>query len=327
MTNVPSLLLAITMATTFADPPPDPSAPTEARSGLETIVLGRAQDGGLPHLGCERGCCVKARRAGRVETPACLAVHDRSTGGLLLLEATPAIESQVGRLHELTGTTGRGRSPVDGILLTHAHIGHYAGLIQLGREVASTPGTPVWCTPRFSEYLRTNGPWSQLVELGQIDLREIVPGSTDGATAPVAFEPLPGLKVEAFLVPHRDEFSDTVAYKVRGPAKTVLFCPDVDRWDAHEGLLERLLDGVDVAYVDATFYDGRELPGRNILEVPHPPMVRTMELLEDVGRKTPGRIRFIHLNHTNPALTDPELQTRIKTRGFPVAEVGERVGL
>ena len=76
------------------------------------------QDGGLPHLGCERGCCVKARRAGRVETPACLAVHDRSTGGLLLLEATPAIESQVGRLHELTGTTGRGRSPVDGILLT-----------------------------------------------------------------------------------------------------------------------------------------------------------------------------------------------------------------
>ena len=122
-------------------------------------------------------------------------------------------------------------------------------------------------------------------------------------------------------------FRSTVAYKVRGPAKTVLFCPDVDRWDAHEGLLERLLDGVDVAYVDATFYDGRELPGRNILEVPHPPMVRTMELLEDVGRKTPGRIRFIHLNHTNPALTDPELQARIRTRGFPVAEVGERVGL
>ena len=296
----------------------------ETRARFEVIVLGRAQDGGLPHLGCERGCCVMARRTGRQETPACLGVRDLKSGALLMLEASPAIETQVALLHELTGTTDRGRRPVDGILLTHAHIGHYAGLIQLGREVASTKAVPVWSTPRFAGFLRDNGPWSQLVELGQIELQEISPGTTDGKTAPIAFEPLPGLKVEAFLVPHRDEFSDTVAYKLRGPEKTILFCPDVDRWDAHDGLLESLLDGVDVAYVDATFYDGRELPGRNILEVPHPPMIRTMELLEEMGRESPGRVRFIHLNHTNPALNDQDLQDRIRGKGFPVAEVGER---
>ena len=322
-----TVLLVTTAGAAIADDPSSSSsadAAPDPTPGFEVIVLGRAQDGGLPHLGCERGCCVEARRSGRVETPACLGIRDLATGKLLLVEATPAIERQVGLLHELTGTTDRGRSPVDGILLTHAHIGHYAGLIQLGREVASTPSTPVWTTPRLAEFLRTNGPWSQLVALDQIDVHEITAGTTDGKTEAIAFEPLPGLTVEAFRVPHRDEFSDTVAYKFRGPERTVLFCPDVDRWDAHDGLLEALLDGVDVAYVDATFYDGRELPGRNILEIPHPPMVRTMELLEEVGRDAPGRVRFIHLNHTNPALNRADIQETVREKGFPVAEVGER---
>ena len=318
------LLLLGLVSIDSEDDPAAKAASTIDEPRFEVIVLGRAQDGGLPHLGCERGCCVMARRTGRLETPACLGVRDLETGALIMLEASPAIETQVALLHELTGTKDRGRRPVDGILLTHAHIGHYAGLIQLGREVASTKAVPVWSTPRFAGFLRDNGPWSQLVELGQIELEEISPGTTDGSIAPVAFEPLPGLRVEAFLVPHRDEFSDTVAYKLHGPGKTVLFCPDVDRWDAHEGLLESLLEGVDVAYVDATFYDGRELPGRNILEVPHPPMIRTMELLQEMGRESPGRVRFIHLNHTNPALNDQDLQDEIRSKGFPVAEVGER---
>ena len=118
-----------------------------------------------------------------------------------------------------------------------------------------------------------------------------------------------------------------MAYKLHGPRKTILFCPDVDRWDAHEGLLESLLDGVDVAYVDATFYDGRELPGRNILEVPHPPMIRTMELLEAMGRKSPGRVRFIHLNHTNPALWPGAAREAVEAAGMRVAEEGETVRL
>ncbi|MBI5850544.1 MAG: MBL fold metallo-hydrolase [Planctomycetes bacterium] len=294
------------------------SPATLDEGGLELFVLGRAQDGGLPHLGCEReACCAAARRSGRIETPACLGIHDPASGALWLVEATPAIEAQVAALHAMTGTRERGRRPVDGLLVTHAHLGHYLGLAWLGREVAATEAMPLFVSTRFAEYLRTNGPWSQLVALAQVEPRPFAPGSR--------FVLRDGLEIEAISVPHRDEFSDTVAFKVRGPRRTVLFCPDVDAWDRHEGLLERLLDGVDVAYLDATFFDGRELPERVRAEIPHPPMVDTMARLEGFAREHAGAVRFIHLNHTNPAWNDDALRAAIEARGFAIAQVGERV--
>lgn len=287
---------------------------------FDLYVLGRAQDGGLPHVGCEKACCVDARRSGRVETPACLGIHDRETDRLVLIEATPAIEEQLALFAAKSGVVGRGRQPVDAILITHAHIGHYAGLIQLGREVASTQHLPTYVTPRMASFLRTNGPWSQLVDLGQLDLIEV---DVDGAM----FEPIEGLRIEAIAVPHREEFSDTVAFRVHGPTRTVLFCPDVDRWAAHDGLLERLIEGVDVAYLDGTFYDGREVPGRDLSEIPHPAMIDTMRRLKAIAAQTPGKIRFIHLNHTNPAWNDSAIRDDLERRGFQLAVPGERVGL
>lgn len=286
-----------------------------APSRFRLVVLGRAQDGGLPHVGCDRPCCADARRSGRRETPACLGVHDAQTGKLLLVEATPAVEEQLAHLHRFAGGAPRGRAPVDAVLLTHAHVGHYLGLAHFGREVCATQGLPVHAGPRMARFLREHGPWKQLVELGQIDVREVVPGER--------FAPLPGLSVEAIAVPHRDEFSETLAFKLRGPQACVLFVPDVDAWTRHEGLLERLLDGVDVAYVDGTFFDGRELPERIRAEIPHPPMVDTMRRLRDVAARRPGLVRFLHLNHTNPALHgEAALEP-----GFRVAEVGEWVPL
>lgn len=295
---------------------------------FDAYVLGRAQDGGLPHVGCEKDCCTSARRSGHVETPACIGIHDRETDRLVLIEATPGIDRQLVMLHEESGVSGRGRRPVDAILLTHAHIGHYTGLMHLGREVAGTRQMPVHASPRMGSFLRENGPWSQLVELDNIEVIEFTPSSIDasGPTGEI-FEPIEGLRVEAINVPHRDEFSDTVAFRISGPARTMLFVPDVDRWDAHPGLLTRLLSGVDVAYVDGTFYDGSELPGRDLSEIPHPAMITTMDVLAEHARMHPGSIRFIHLNHTNPALTDPALQDAIRKRGFAVSEVGEREGL
>jgi pyrroloquinoline quinone biosynthesis protein B len=290
-----------------------------AASRFELVVLGTAQDGGRPHLGCEALCCESARTEARVDNPACIGIHDRESGALVMIEATPAIEPQVAMLHRAFGVEGRARRPVDALLLTHAHIGHYVGLAQLGREVASTNALPVFVTPRFAAYLRANGPWSQLVTLGQIDLREI-----DTARA---FEPIPGLSVEAIPVPHRDEFSDTVAYRVRGPNRCVLFVPDVDSWDRHPGLLEKLLEGVDVAYIDGTFYDGRELPGRDLREIPHPFIVDTMHRLAQRAEARPGSVRFLHLNHSNPLWLDERLVRELDARGFAVAQIGERVGL
>jgi len=286
-----------------------------AGARFRAFVLGRAQDGGLPHVGCDRRCCVEARRTGRRETPACLGVQDTETGALLLLEATPAVEEQLARLHALAGSPPRGRAPVDAVLLTHAHMGHYLGLAAFGREAGATRGLPVWTSPRMATFLEANGPWSQLVALGQIELRRFTPGAT--------FSPLPGLEVEAIAVPHRDEYSDTMAFKLRGPAGCVLFVPDVDAWSRHEGLLERLLEGVDVAYLDGTFWDGRELPERARAEIPHPPMVDTIARLRGFAAAHPTTVAFLHLNHTNPALHDAALLPA----GFRVAAVGECVGL
>lgn len=284
-------------------------APAAPRTGIEVIVLGIAQDGGLPHLGCRRACCVQARATGRTLDPACLAVVDHAAGSALLVEATPAIERQVAQV----------AMPLAGVLVTHAHIGHYLGLAHFGREVAAARELPVWGSRRLAAFLRGHGPWSQLVELRQIVLREIEPG--------VAFVPMPGVTVTALRVPHRDEFSDTMAFRIRGPNRTVLFVPDVDRWDREPGLLERLLEGVDVAYVDGTFWDGRELPGRDLREIPHPPITDTMARLAALARERPGTVRFLHLNHTNPLLHEPELRADLERRGFRVAEQGERVRL
>ncbi|MEZ5965080.1 MAG: MBL fold metallo-hydrolase [Planctomycetota bacterium] len=312
---IAAALLASTACTPTSRVEVASELPAGTTSRFRVFVLGRAQDGGMPHVGCDRACCAAARRGGRRETPACLGVQDRESGSLLLLEATPAVEEQLARLHALAGSAARGRAPVDGVLLTHAHIGHYLGLAHFGREVAATRGLPVWVSTRMATFLRSNGPWRQLVDLGQIDLREFAPGAR--------FAPLAGLEVEAIPVPHRDEFSDTMAFKLRGPRGSVLFLPDVDAWERHAGLLERLLEGVDVAYLDGTFFDGRELPERLRAEIPHPPMVDTMRRLRAFAAAHPGAVRFLHLNHTNPVFADSGLLQP----GFALARVGEAVDL
>jgi pyrroloquinoline quinone biosynthesis protein B len=288
---------------------------------VELFVLGIAQDGGLPHFGCEQPCCVAARANGRVLFPSCLGVVDRRGDApkLLLVEATPRIEEQVALLHDLAGVHGRGRQPVDAVLTTHAHLGHYLGLAWFGREVAASRQMPVHCSPRFATFLRQHGPWRQLVELQQLDVCEFAIGQV--------FTPWPGLTVRALAVPHRDEFSDTVAFVITGLARSVLFVPDVDAWEREPGLLERLLAGVDVAYLDGTFFDGSELPERNLAEIRHPMMTRTMALLAGVAKARPGQLRFLHCNHTNPVLHDPVVRARVEAAGFAIAVQGERVAL
>jgi pyrroloquinoline quinone biosynthesis protein B len=315
MSNQPILLLALSALLLLPACAAVSENPPEGEGRFELVVLGIAQDGGLPHVGCTKECCRVARQTDRVVWPASLGVHDLETGKLVLIEVTPAVEPQLALLHGITGQEGRERRPVDAVLITHAHIGHYSGLVHFGREVASTRKLPLFASERFTDFIQNNGPWSQLVELGQISPRIVEPSRP--------FAPIEGLEITAISVPHRDEFSDTLAFRIRGSNRTVLFVPDIDAWT--DPLLSELLDGVDVAYLDATFYDGRELPGRDLSEIPHPLMTQTMERLADEARASPGRFRFIHLNHTNPALHSAQIQEEILERGFRVARQGERV--
>lgn len=251
------------------------------------IVLGVAQDGGIPQMGCQRPVCedVRSGRRSRARVSS-LGLVNGSRGAAYLFDATPDFPSQV---EALTG----GRVP-DGIFLTHAHIGHYTGLMYLGREVVNARGVPVYATGRMAAFLRSNGPWSQLVSLDNIALRTIlydVPVTLDG-----------GITVTPFRVPHRDEYSDTVGYRLEGPRRSGLFIPDIDRWETWDRDIRVLANAVDYAWLDGTFASPSEL-NRPIEEIPHPMMARTRELLKD----TRAALWFIHLNNSNAELDAPDV--------------------
>lgn len=256
-------------------------------NGWELVVLGIAQDGGMPHPGCSKSPCADVHAGKRsAEKVSCLGLVNRDTGTAYLVDATPDFPAQ---LQALTG----GRAP-DGIFLTHAHSGHYTGLMYLGKEAMAAHGVPVYATPRMLNFLRSNGPWSLLVENDHLAPRALDPGRA---------VVLPdGLRVTPLRVPHRDEFTDTVGFLIEGPRARVLFVPDIDKWEKWDQNVRELADQVDILLLDGTFASMDELPGRDISQIPHPLMSETRALLEG----TRGELWFIHLNHSNPAIMDGE---------------------
>ena len=291
------------------------SVPSPGKSTVSAIVLGIAQDGGVPHIGCTQDLCVRARQEPaqrqRVASLGLVAGEKR-----FLVAATPALPSQIESLNAGRTLLDPAR-PVDGILLTHAHIGHYAGLMYLGREALGARGVPVYATPRMAAFLRANGPWSQLVSLGNIELREIEPDRP--------FALAPGLTVTAIRVPHRDEYSDTVAFRIAGPDRRLLYVPDIDKWEKWDRRLEDEVGAVSVALLDGSFESQSELPGRSLLEIPHPLVGETASRL--AGKTGGADVRFIHLNHTNRLLWDEEARRALRGRGFRVAVDGEDLPL
>jgi pyrroloquinoline quinone biosynthesis protein B len=270
----------------------------------------------VPHSGCRQSLCVDARGdTARRQRVACLGLIDAPSGQRFLIDATPDLASQIDSLNEGRAAPNP-RRPVDGILLTHGHIGHYAGLLYLGREALGADRVPVLATPRMAAFLRGNEPWKQLVTLGQIDVREVLPGQE------VA---MGRFNVTPVLVPHRAEISDTVGYRVRGPSRTLLYIPDVDKWERWDRDLALEVAAVDLALLDGTFQDAAEVPGRSLAEIPHPLVGETMGLLAAPALR--GRVHFIHLNHTNTLLWDADARRRAEARGFRVASDGDAFSL
>jgi len=288
-------------------PTPDGRLPTP-RSAPYVLVLGIAQDGGYPQAGCNRPDCIAAWRNPKLrQRVASLAIVDPQSHQRWIIDATPDFPSQ---LASLDSAAPRGRVLLDGILLTHAHIGHYLGLAHLGREVLGAHAIKVYAMPRMRDFLQHNGPWDQLVRLENIAIVAI--------DDRVPFALNERITVTPLRVPHRDEYSETVGFIVRGPSRSILWLPDIDKWEKWSTLLESVLAQVDVAYIDGTFYDATELPGRDLREIPHPLMTETLARLANSPLR--AKIRFIHLNQSNPLLRE----TRA---GVVVAKDGERSGL
>lgn len=293
------------------------TAPAFAGESGRILVLGVAQDAGYPQAGCYEAHCMPGWEDSEERiTASAIAVVDEGGKSKLLFEATPHISEQLYRLHKAAPD---GEYSLDGVFVTHAHIGHYTGLMYFGHEVMGAEGVPVFAMPRMQEFLSSNGPWDQLVRYGNIELRPLRDGM------PVVFD---DVTVTPFLVPHRDEYSETVGYRIKGPNKTAVFIPDIDKWQNWSTDICDVVRGVDYALLDATFYADGELPGRDMSKVRHPFIAESMSLFDTLTREEKSRVIFIHMNHTNPALdANSEARKTIEESGFRVAFEGMELAL
>ena len=280
-------------------------------------ILGTAQDGGFPHIGCQKQCCDDFYKGILPKQQVVsLGLVDKESQQKFLFEATPDISTQLADLeknHLKTNTI------IDGVFMTHAHMGHYAGLLYFGKEALGKKDIPVYAMPKMKEFLSNNGPWSQLVTTQNIvflDLQKdsIVPLSN-------------ALKVTPFLVPHRDEFSETVGYKIEGNTNSALFIPDINKWSLWKKNIVEEVKKVDYAFIDATFFKEGEI-NRPMSEVPHPFIEETVDLFENESLATKNKVIFIHFNHTNPALqSNSKERNDLELLGFRFATEGQRFKL
>lgn len=280
-------------------------------------ILGVVQDAGYPQAGCYAPHCMPGWEDSSLRRGAtAIAVVDPIAKTKYLFEATPQMPEQ---LYELAKIAPDSHYRFRGVFLTHAHIGHYAGLMYFGRESMNTDRVLVFAMPRMREFLQNNAPWNQLLELNNIALRFLHNYQT---------EPLENVNVTPLLVPHRDELSETVGYLIFGPTRTALFIPDINKWELWDRSIVAEIANVDYALLDATFFDGDELPGRDMSEIPHPFVVESMALFASLSASEKAKIWFIHMNHSNPLLDqESEAYRRITEAGYNVAREGIQLAL
>ena len=278
----------------------------QSQSGYDIKVLGVAQDGGVPHLGCSKTCCSTNSVTRYV---ASIMVYNQKSKGSYIFDASPDLAKQLSFMKDKISEN------LKGIFLTHAHIGHYSGLMYLGRESFNSKNIPVYAMPRMKKFLETNGPWDQLVSLNNIKINSII----NEREIIVEKE----LIVKPIEVPHRDEYSETVGYLIKGPNKSAIYIPDIDKWYKWDKSIVDLISSVDYAFIDATFYDEKEINYRDISEIPHPFVIESMKLFEGVSKEEKSKIYFIHLNHTNPLLDSNSSEYKdLISKGYNVAQEG-----
>ena len=275
------------------------------------IILGNVQDAGSPHMGCKKDCCKNLfKNPDKDRMVVSIGLIDPQNKGSWMIEASPDFPRQAKILKSYCPFNDK-ETP-DGIFLTHAHIGHYIGLMYLGKEAMNADQVPVYAMTRMKGFLIQNGPWSQLLKINNIRINNINDQQTKSLST--------NLQITPFLVPHRDEYSETVGYHIQGPNKNALFIPDIDKWNKWNKNIIDEIKQVDYAFIDATFFDANEINNRDISQIPHPFVVESMELFKNFSEKEKAKIHFIHLNHTNPLLNSSSPQFKLVLKnGFNIA--------
>jgi pyrroloquinoline quinone biosynthesis protein B len=228
-----------------------------------------------------------------------------------MIEATPDAARQVEMIQAVDPKFMRTEgNPINALLLTHADIGHYTGLVQFRPEVTTIRQLPVYCTEIMASFLSNNEPWKLMVQHQIIDLRRFSFQQT------VSLDE--GVRFEAVKIPH-DKSSDMAGFRILGPDRSLLFIPDIDQWE--DRFLE-IVDSVDYAFVDATFYSERK--GSKI----HPLIKDSMAFFKDIAGRRKTKVYFIHFNHNNVLLSgDRAIRTKIEAAGFYMADDGHEIWL
>ena len=267
-------------------------------------VLGTAQDGGYPHAGCKDICCLDIwAKPSSHRFPSSIAAVDKINKIFYLFDITPNIKEQLHLLDKYN-------CELAGIFITHAHIGHYVGLLDLGLEIMNTNNIPVYVMPRMKQFILSNQPMAQLIENNNIQLIDI---QNDEA---ILFD---NLSVISFEVPHRNELSETVGFRLLSSNKSVIYLPDIDDWDDWDvNLVEFVMDN-DILFLDGTFYKKNEIKLRDVSRIPHPEIIDTMKRLSFLDSKERKKIYFTHLNHTNRVIINKSKESiYVKNNGYNI---------
>jgi len=273
-------------------------------------ILGTVQDGGFPHAGCKKNCCKDAfTNPSLSKKVSSIAIVDPSSKQQWIIDASPDFKDQYHTLQKQTKS-----EIISGILLTHAHIGHYLGLAQLGKEVIDCNNINVFAMEKMSSFLKKNGPWNQLITNNNISLTKI--------ESDLEFELNNKIHVTPILVPHREDYSETVCFFIASKQKKLLYVPDIDKWKLWDKDILQIIKSVDYALIDGTFYDENELE-RDMSKIPHPFVEESMNLFIDLPANEKSKIYFTHLNHTNPLLIENSFeQKKVRKKGFNIAKEG-----
>ena len=282
---------------------------------ISLVILGTAQDAGSPQIACKKECCANLfDNPNNNRQVVSLGLIDTENNKTYLFEATPDIGKQMKMITKYESKSNK--ESVDGIFLTHAHIGHYSGLMYLGKEAMDAKEIPLYVMPRMKNFLSTNGPWDQLVSRKNIQLQVMENEQVVNLSQSITVTPI--------LVPHRDEYSETVGYRINGPNKSALFIPDIDKWDKWDKNIIDEIKKVDYAFLDAAFYSGKEINNRDISEIPHPFVIESFETFKNISEIEKSKIVFIHFNHTNPLLNSKSVETQIVIdKGYKIGTIGD----
>ncbi|MFB6245596.1 MAG: MBL fold metallo-hydrolase [Candidatus Nanohaloarchaea archaeon] len=261
---------------------------------MKVEVLGSAQDGGTPHLGCDCEFCERTREDPTIHGLISSIMIEKSEGsGRYLVEATPNIMMQIGSKY------------VDGLFVPHARLGTLGGIEFFGEEGMDADNLAVYCNPDVKHHLMNNDPYRRLIDRGNISTMDFCDGDS---------EQIGDGSIKALTMDHPHLGHDTTAYRIRGSERTLFYLPDINDWTP---AIKREIEDADLAIIDGTFWSRDEIDRYD--EVPHPTVQDSMEEFSDLETE----IYFTHLNHTNPLLLkDSEEREEVESRGFGVAERG-----